>query len=286
MGQARVGASSELQENLLSASAATPLDLNQPPLLRIEELEQSFGGVMALAGVSFQVPEGLIYAVIGPNGAGKTTLFNALCGFYQPSAGSIRFDGHELCGRPTHRIAALGIARTFQNLQLFFNMTVRENVMVGCHLRAKTGLFGAALRLPKVRREEQQLRDWAGAALELCDLADRADQPASALPYGLMKRVEIARALAAKPRLLLLDEPAAGLNDTETRALKDLIQRIRASGVTVLLVEHHMPLVMSASDRLLVLDYGSVLAEGTPAEIQTDPRVVAAYLGGAVHYAV
>ena len=257
-----------------------------PPLLTVEGLEQSFGGVMALAGVSFQTPENLIYAIIGPNGAGKTTLFNALCGFYRPAAGSIRFNGHELCGLPTHHIAALGIARTFQNLQLFFNMTVRENVMVGCHLRAKTGLFGAALRLPKVRREEQQLRHWAGEALDLCDLADRADQPASALPYGLMKRVEIARALAAKPRLLLLDEPAAGLNDTETMALRDLIARIRASGVTVLLVEHHMPLVMGVSDRLLVLDYGSVLTEGTPAEIQTDPRVVAAYLGGAVQYAI
>ena len=256
------------------------------PLLAVEGLEQSFGGIMALTGVSFQTPENLIYAIIGPNGAGKTTLFNALCGFHRPTAGSIRFNDHELCGLPTHRIAAFGIARTFQNLQLFFNMTVRENVMVGCHLRAKTGLLAAALRLPKVQREEQQLREWAGAALELCDLADRADQPASTLPYGLMKRVEIARALTAKPRLLLLDEPAAGLNDTETLALRDLIARIRASGVTVLLVEHHMPLVMSVSDRLLVLDYGSVLMEGTPAEIQTDPRVVAAYLGGAVCYAV
>lgn len=256
------------------------------PLLTVECLEQNFGGIMALAGVSFQIPTDLIYAIIGPNGAGKTTLFNALCGFYRPDAGSICFDGHELCGLPTHRIAALGIARTFQNLQLFFNMTVRENVMVGCHLRAKTGLLAAALHLPNVRREEQRLRDWAGAALALCDLADRADQPASALPYGLMKRVEIARALAAKPRLLLLDEPAAGLNDTETLALRDLIAKIRASGVTVLLVEHHMPLVMSVSDRLLVLDYGSVLMEGTPTEIQTDPRVVAAYLGGAVRYAV
>ncbi|MEZ5578756.1 MAG: ABC transporter ATP-binding protein [Candidatus Competibacteraceae bacterium] len=252
----------------------------------VNGLEQSFGGIMALAGVGFQVSEGLIYAVIGPNGAGKTTLFNNLCGFYRPSAGSIRFDGHELCGLPTHRIAALGIARTFQNLQLFFNMTVIENVMVGCHLRAKTGLLTAALRLPGVRREERRLREWASEALELCDLTDRAGQPVGSLPYGLMKRVEIARALAARPRLLLLDEPAAGLNDTETGALRELIARIRATGVTILLVEHHMPLVMSVSDRLLVLDYGSVLAEGTPAEIQADPRVVAAYLGGAVQYAV
>ncbi|MDG4551255.1 MAG: ABC transporter ATP-binding protein [Candidatus Contendobacter sp.] len=255
-------------------------------LLTVEGLEQSFGGVMALAGVSFQTPVGLIYAVIGPNGAGKTTLFNNLCGFYQPSSGSIRFDGHELRGLPPHRIAALGMARTFQNLQLFFNMTVIENVMVGCHLRAQTGLLAAALRLPQVRREERRLRAWASEALELCDLADRAEQPAGALPYGLMKRVEIARALAAKPRLLLLDEPAAGLNDTETLALRELIARIRASGMTILLVEHHMPLVMSVSDRLLVLDYGSVLAEGSPAEIQANPRVIAAYLGGAVQYAV
>jgi branched-chain amino acid transport system ATP-binding protein len=170
-------------------------------LLNVEALEQSFGGVMALAGVSFQTPENLIYAIIGPNGAGKTTLFNVLCGFYQPAAGSLRFNGQELRGLPPYRIAALGIARTFQNLQLFFNMTVLENVMVGCHLRAKTGLLSAALRLPRVRREERQLRAWAGEALELCELSERAGQPAGALPYGLMKRVEIARALAAKPRL-------------------------------------------------------------------------------------
>lgn len=255
-------------------------------LLTVEALEQSFGGVMALAGVSFQAPENLIYAIIGPNGAGKTTLFNILCGFYQPTVGSLRFNGHELRGLPPHRIAALGIARTFQNLQLFFNMTVLENVMVGCHLRAQTGLLAAALRLPKVRREERQLEAWASEALDVCELSNQAQQPAGTLPYGLMKRVEIARALAAKPQLLLLDEPAAGLNDTETLALRDLISRIRATGITVLLVEHHMPLVMSVSDRLLVLDYGSVLAEGTPTEIQADPRVIAAYLGGAVQYAI
>ncbi|MCP5159789.1 MAG: ABC transporter ATP-binding protein [Gammaproteobacteria bacterium] len=255
-------------------------------LLAVEALEQSFGGVMALAGVSFQTPENLIYAIIGPNGAGKTTLFNVLCGFYQPTAGHLRFDGQELRGLPSHRIAALGIARTFQNLQLFFNMTVLENVMVGCHLRGRTSLLAAALRLPKVRHEERRLRQWAGEALELCELSSHAERSAGALPYGLMKRVEIARALAAKPRLLLLDEPAAGLNDTETMALRDLLSRIRAAGVTILLVEHHMPLVMSVSDRLLVLDYGSVLAEGAPAEIQANPRVIAAYLGGAVQYAI
>lgn len=271
---------------LVKQSFSPVPSLSSTALLAVEGLEQNFGGIMALAGVSFQVPAGLIYAVIGPNGAGKTTLFNALCGFYQPSAGSIRFDGHELLGLPPHRIAAQGIARTFQNLQLFFNMTVLENVMAGCYLRAHSSLLTAALRLPKVRREEQQLREWAREALELCELTDRIEQPAGTLPYGLMKRVEIARALAAKPRLLLLDEPAAGLNDTESLALRDLIDRIRASGITVLLVEHHMPLVMSVSDRLLVLDYGRVLAEGAPAEIQADPRVAAAYLGGAVRYAV
>jgi branched-chain amino acid transport system ATP-binding protein len=256
------------------------------PLLAVEGLEQNFGGIMALAGVSFQVATGLIYAIIGPNGAGKTTLFNALCGFCQPSSGSIRLNGLELRRLAPYRIAAHGVTRTFQNLQLFFNMTVLENVMAGAYLRSRTGFLTAALRLPSVRQEERRLREWAYEALALCDLSDHAAQPASALPYGLMKRVEIARALAAKPRLLLLDEPAAGLNDTESMGLRDLIARISASGVTILLVEHHMPLVMSVSNRLLVLDYGSVLAEGTPAEIQANPQVVAAYLGGAVQYVV
>ena len=258
---------------------ALPVPTSCAPLLAVEGLEQSFGGVMALAGVSFQAPDGLIYAVIGPNGAGKTTLFNALCGFYQPSAGSIRFDGHELCGLPPHRIAALGLARTFQNLQLFFNMTVVENVMVGCHLRARTGLLAAALRLPSVRREERRLREWAHEALELCDLADRAEQPAGALPYGLMKRVEIARALAAKPRLLLLDEPAAGLNETETLALRELIARIRASGVTVLLVEQDVQVALGAADRAYVIENGRVTLAGPARELIDDPAVQQAYLG-------
>jgi branched-chain amino acid transport system ATP-binding protein len=255
-------------------------------LLEVSALEKSFGGVTALADLSFSVAEGVVYAVIGPNGAGKTTLFNTLCGFYRPSDGAIRFDGQDLVGVAPHQVASHGISRTFQNLQMFFNMTVLENVMVGCHLRTRSGVIGAALRLPGVRREERQVRQWSHAALELCGLDGLAGEQASALSYGVLKRVEVARALAAAPRLLLMDEPAAGLNDTETLEMGRLIGRIRESGVTVLLVEHNMSLVMAVSDRILVLDYGSRLAEGTPQQIQSDPRVIAAYLGGEVQYAI
>ncbi|NCF09912.1 MAG: ATP-binding cassette domain-containing protein [Gammaproteobacteria bacterium] len=255
-------------------------------LLEVRELGKAFGGVAAIADLSFAVPEGSIYAVIGPNGAGKTTLFNMLSGVYVPSDGAIEFDGSSLAGLEPHQVATRGISRTFQNLQIFFNMSVLENVMVGCHQRARSGLYRAALRLPGVVREEQQIRAWALEALEFCGLAHLAERPADALPYGELKRVEIARALAADPRLLLMDEPAAGLNDTETAELRELIRRIGARGVTVLLVEHNMGLVMQVSDTVLVLDYGSKLAEGTTTEIQNDPRVIAAYLGGEVQYAV
>jgi len=255
-------------------------------LLEVRELGKAFGGVAAIADLSFAVPEGSIYAVIGPNGAGKTTLFNMLSGVYVPSDGAIEFDGTSLAGLEPHQVATRGISRTFQNLQIFFNMSVLENVMVGCHQRARSGLYRAALRLPGVVREEQQIRAWAIEALEFCGLAHLAERPADALPYGELKRVEIARALAADPRLLLMDEPAAGLNDTETAELRELIRRIGARGVTVLLVEHNMGLVMQVSDTVLVLDYGSKLAEGTTTEIQNDPRVIAAYLGGEVQYAV
>ena len=255
-------------------------------LLEVRELGKAFGGVAAIADLSFAVPEGSIYAVIGPNGAGKTTLFNMLSGVYVPSDGAIEFDGTSLAGLEPHQVATRGISRTFQNLQIFFNMSVLENVMVGCHQRARSGLYRAALRLPGVVREEQQIRAWAIEALEFCGLAHLAERPADALPYGELKRVEIARALAPDPRLLLMDEPAAGLNDTETAELRELIRRIGARGVTVLLVEHNMGLVMQVSDTVLVLDYGSKLAEGTTTEIQNDPRVIAAYLGGEVQYAV
>ena len=255
-------------------------------LLEVRELEKAFGGVAAIADLSFAVPEGSIYAVIGPNGAGKTTLFNMLSGVYVPSAGSIDFDGARLSGCAPHQVAARGIARTFQNLQIFFNMSVLENVMVGCHLRARSGLYRAALRLPRVLREEREVRAWAREALDFCGLGAIADTPASALPYGQLKKLEIARALVAQPRLLLMDEPAAGLNDTETVELRELVRRIRDRGMTVLLVEHNMGLVMEVSDTVLVLDYGSKLAEGTASEVQNDPRVIAAYLGGEVQYAV
>jgi branched-chain amino acid transport system ATP-binding protein len=255
-------------------------------LLEVAGLAKSFGGVAALADVYFEVPTGVVYAVIGPNGAGKTTLFNTLCGFYAPDEGSIRFESEPLVGLAPHAVAARGISRTFQNLQVFFNMTVLENVMVGCHLRSGTGLAAAALRLPSVLREERQVRQWAREALAFCGLDQLRDRPASALPYGVLKRVEVARALASGPKLLLMDEPAAGLNDTETAEMRGLIRRIRDAGTAVLLVEHNMELVMQVSDRVLVLEYGSVLAEGTPKEIQSNRRVIDAYLGGKVAYAV
>ncbi len=258
-------------------------------LLEVAGLEKAFGGVTAIADLHFAVPEGCVYSVIGPNGAGKTTLFNMLSGIYHPDEGSVKFDGHELVGQAPHRVAGHGISRTFQNLQLFFNMSAVENVMVGCHRRRQSGegggLFATLLRLPSIVREERQVRQWAEEALAFCGLESLIGAQADALPYGALKRLEIARALVAKPRLLLMDEPAAGLNDTETLELRALIRRIAESGVTVLLVEHNMGLVMEVSDRVLVLDYGSRLAEGTPKEIQNDRRVIEAYLGGEVHYA-
>ncbi len=241
-------------------------------LLEVTGLEKAFGGVTAIAGLHFEVPEGVVYSVIGPNGAGKTTLFNMLSGIYRPDDGDVSFSDHDIVGLRPHRVAALGIFRTFQNLQVF-NMTVLENVMVGCHLRTRSGLLGSILRLPGVLKEERGVRRWSREALEFCGLSDLIGRHAGELPYGALKRLESARALTAQPRMLLMDELAAGLNDTETLDMRALIRRICEAGITVLLVEHNMGLVMQVSDRILVLDYGSRLAEGTPEAVRSDPKV-------------
>jgi len=249
------------------------------PLLEIKGLEKNFGGLKAIVDLNFSVPENIIFSIIGPNGAGKTTLFNLLTNIYKPTKGSIFFLGKEITRLSPFKIAALGITRTFQNLQVFLNMNAVENVMVGCHLRSSAGLLASALRLPFVIKEEKRVKAMALEALDFCGLAHIAYTEASSLPYGILKKLEIARALAMKPKLLLMDEPAAGLNDTETMELCDLIRQIRDSGITVLLVEHNMSLVMDISDRVLVLNYGQILAEGVPEEIQKNQDVIAAYLG-------
>jgi branched-chain amino acid transport system ATP-binding protein len=249
------------------------------PLLEVRELRKRFGGVVAVERVSFEVAPGEIRAIIGPNGAGKTTIFNLLSGLLPPDGGLVVFRGRALDRVRPARRAALGIARTFQNLQVFGDMTVLENVMVGRHRKSACGLVASALRLPWARREERDIGAAAQAALAFVGLQVRGGDVASILPFGQQRLLEIARALAMEPELLLLDEPAAGLNPVEVDRLGDLIEAIRDRGITVLLVEHHMDLVMRVSTRIIVLDHGAVLAEGSPDEVQGDPAVVDAYLG-------
>lgn len=251
-----------------------------PALLDVRGICQRFGGVVALDRVSFAVTPNQIKAVIGPNGAGKTTLFNIVSGMLRPDGGSVHFEGRPLIGRQPYQIGQLGISRTFQNLSLFNSMSVLENVMVGCHCRTQAGFFGAALRLPRQRREESAIRDRARACLESVGLATSEDMSVGALSFGQRRLVELARALATEPRLLLLDEPASGLNTRETDDLATVIRAIRDRGVSILLVEHDMSLVMDISDRILVLDFGRPVAEGTPAEVRANRDVIAIYLGG------
>ena len=255
-------------------------------LLEVRDIVIRFGGVTAVGGVSFDVGRHQICGLIGPNGAGKTSLFNCISGFYRPSEGQISLEGQPISALPRHRMMALGIGRTFQNLALFRSMTVRQNVLAGAHCQGQAGFLAAALRLPASRREAAAAADQARALLALLDLEQFAEVPVGGLPFGWQKRVELARALISRPKLLLLDEPAGGLNHSEVDALAELFHDIRRNfELSILLVEHHMNLVMRVSDKVVALNFGKKIADGTPDEVRNTPEVVSAYLGEHAHAA-